>query len=82
MTLKKTSGIDRIEVIEGGAVVVTKKTFVFEDGVEIASASKQDTIFPGDDYTGEDANVQALCASAHTAEVISSYKAAIAAQGV
>lgn len=82
MTLKKTSGVDRIEVIEGGAVVVTKKTFVFEDGIEIASASKQQTIFPGDDYTGEDASVQVICAASHTADVISAYKAAIAAQGV
>lgn len=34
------------------------------------------------DLSGENAKVRAICKATHTAEVIESYKAAIAAQGV
>ena len=33
-------------------------------------------VLPGDDYSKEDARVQAICAVIHTPEVIAAYKAA------
>lgn len=39
-------------------------------------------VIPGDDYSGQNERVAAVCAAVHTPEVIEAYKAAIAAQGV
>jgi hypothetical protein len=80
--LEKIEIVDRIEVIENGCVQVRTKTAIKEDGVEISSKFHRHVVAPGDDYSGEDARVQAICAATHTADVIAAYKAAIAAQGV
>ena len=82
MALEKFISVDLIEVVENGAIQVRTKTAIKEDGVEISSNFYRHVIVPGNDYTGEDARVQAICASIHTAEVIAAYKAAAAAQGV
>jgi hypothetical protein len=80
--LEKIEIVDRIEVVENGSVQVRTKTVIKEDGVEISSKFSRHVIAPGDDYSAEDARVQAICAAMHTAEMIAAYKAAIAAQGV
>lgn len=80
--LEKVEIVDRIEVIENGCVQVRTKTAIKEDGIEISSKFHRHVVVPGDDYSAEDARVQAICAAIHTAEVIAAYKAAIAAQGV
>jgi len=77
--LEKIEIVDRIEVIENGSVQVRTKTAIKEDGVEISSKFHRHIVVPGDDYSGEDARVQAICAATHTADVIAAYKAA---QGV
>jgi len=43
---------------------------------EISSVFHRHVIYPGDDYSAEDAKVQAICAAVHTAEVIAAYQAA------
>ena len=80
--LEKIVSVDLIEVVENGSIQVRTKTAIKEDGVEISSKFHRHVIAPGDDYSGENARVQAICASTHTAEVISAYNAAIATQGV
>ena len=80
--LEKIVIVDRIEVIENGSVQVRTKTVIKEDGVEISSKFARHVIAPGADVSGEDAKVQAIAASIHTADVIAAYKAASAAQGV
>jgi hypothetical protein len=82
MALEKVEIVDRIEVIENGSVQVRTKTAIKEDGIEISSKFHRHVVAPGDDYSGEHARVQAICAATHTADVIAAYKAAIAAQGV
>jgi len=82
MSLEKVTSVDRIEVIENGCIQVRTKTAIKEDGVEISSKFHRHVVAPGDDYSGEDSRVQAICAAIQTAEVTSSYKAVIAAQGV
>ena len=74
--LEKVEIVDRIEVIESGAVQVRTKTAIKEDGVEISSKFHRHVVAPGDDYAGEDARVQAICAATHTADVIAAYNAA------
>jgi hypothetical protein len=80
--LEKVIVVDRIEVIESGVVQVRTKTAIIEDGKQISGNFHRHIVAPGDDYSAEDARVQAICAATHTAEVIAAYKAASAAQGV
>lgn len=82
MALEKVISVDRIEVVESGVVQVRTKTSIIEDGKQISSTFHRHTIAPGNDYTGEDTRVQAICAATHTADVIAAYKAASTAQGV
>ena len=75
MALEKIEIIDRIEAIESGCVQVRTKTVIKEDGVEISSKFARHVVAPGDDYSAEDARVQAICAAMHTADVVAAYKA-------
>jgi hypothetical protein len=79
--LEKVQIVDRIEVVENGSVQVRTKTAIMEDGKQISGTFHRHVIAPGDDYSGEDARVQAICAATHTAEVVAAYQAAQAAQG-
>jgi hypothetical protein len=80
--LEKVTSVDLIEVVENGCIQVRTKTAIKEDGVEISSKFHRHVVVPGADVSGEDAKVQAIAASIHTADVIAAYEAAIAAQGV
>jgi len=77
--LEKVQIVDRIEVVENGSVQVRTKTAIMEDGKQISGTFHRHVVAPGDDYSNEDARVQAVCAATHTADVIATYKAA---QGV
>ena len=76
MALEKVISVDLIEVIENGTLQVRTKTAIKEDGVEISSKFHRHVVVPGADVSGEDAKVQAIAASIHTAEVIAAYQAA------
>jgi hypothetical protein len=82
MALEKKVVTDLIEVLENGCVQVRTKTAILEDGVEISSKFHRHVVAPGQDYSAEDAKVQAICVVTHTPEVIATYEAAIAANGV
>ena len=82
MALEKIEIVDRIEVVENGSVQVRTKTAIMEDGKQISGNFHRHVVTPGDDYSAEDARVQAICAATHTADVIAAYKAATAAKGV
>ena len=73
--LEKVISVDLIEVIENGSLQVRTKTAIKEDGVEISSKFHRHVVVPGADVSAEDAKVQAIAASIHTAEVIAAYQA-------
>ena len=75
MALTKTEVVDRIEVLESGVVQVRTKTAIMEDGKQISGTYHRHVICPGDDYSQEDARVQAICAATHTPEVCAEYQA-------
>ena len=77
---EKTTVVDRIEVLADHTVAVRYVVTVLEDGKPFADQVKGNYFKPGDDYSGEDAKVQAICAAAHTPEVITAYQAAQQAQ--
>ena len=76
MALEKVISVDLIEVIENGCIQVRTKTAIMEDGKQISGQFHRHVVVPGDDYSGEDTRVQAICAATHTAEVIAAYEAA------
>jgi len=76
--LEKLVIVDRIEVVESGIVQVRTCTKIMEDGTQISGTFHRHTVAPGDDYSTEDARVQAICAATHTAEVVAAYKAKMA----
>lgn len=82
MTLEKSILVDKIEVVANGCVQVRTKTSILDNGTEISSSFHRQVVAPGDNYNNEDSRVQAICAATHTLEVIETYKAALAAQGV
>jgi hypothetical protein len=75
MALEKQVVVDKIEVIEVGVVQVRTATRIVEDGNVISTSYHRHTVAPGEDYSGEDARVQAICAATHTPEVIAAYQA-------
>ena len=75
MALEKNVVVDNIEVLENGCVQVRTKTAILEDGEQISGTFHRHVVVPGDDYSAEDARVQAVCAATHTAEVVAAYAA-------
>lgn len=76
MALEKQTVVDKIEVIENGCVQVRTATRIVEDGNVISTSYHRHVVAPGQDYSQEDARVQAICAATHTPEVIAAYQAA------
>ena len=72
----KQTVVDRIEVMADHTVAVRYVVTVTEDGQPFAENVKGNYFKPGDDYSAEEAKVQAICASVHTPEVIAAYQAA------
>ena len=79
MALEKQVVADKIEVLENGIAQVRVKTAILEDGEQISGTFHRHVVAPGDDYSAEDARVQAVCAATHTAEVVAAYAEAAAA---
>jgi hypothetical protein len=71
--------IDRIEVLQDQTVSVRYLVKITEDGKPFAEQIKGNYFKPGDDYSAEDAKVQAICAAVHTPEVIAAYQTALEA---
>jgi hypothetical protein len=82
MALEKQVVVDKIEVVEVGVVQVRTATRIVEDGKVISQSYHRHTIAPGQDYSQEDARVQAICAATHTPEVISAYQAMLSEQRI
>ena len=76
--LEKIISVDLIEVIENGILQVRTKTAILEDGKQISGTFHRHVVAPGDDYSKQDARVQAICKATHTAAVVTAYKAAAA----
>jgi len=82
MALEKIITTDRIEVVESGVVQVRTCTKIMEDGKQISGTFHRHTVAPGDDYSTEDARVQAICAATHDAATVAAYKAKLAENAI
>ena len=73
-TFTETKVIDQITVTENGTVLYREATRILKDGEQIAQTFHRSSLYPGQDLTGQPANVVAICNAAWTSEVISAYQ--------
>jgi hypothetical protein len=76
MALTEQTTIGKIEIVgEYKSVQVRTDTIIMRDGVEISRNYHRHVMQPGQDYSNEDASVQAVCAAVHTPEIIAAFVA-------
>ena len=84
MALTETQENDKIEVVGKWNIQVRNATIIKKDGVELTRTFHRKVLTPGTldasdnlvdtDISGEDADVQAICNAAWTAQVKEDYK--------
>ncbi|CAB4122926.1 hypothetical protein UFOVP33_77 [uncultured Caudovirales phage] len=75
MSLTKTTNVDQITVTENGTVLYREATRIMEDGNEISKQYHRTSLTPGQDLTGQPANVVAIAQAAWTPELLATYQA-------
>ena len=76
MAITKQTVVDQITVTENGIVLYREATRIIEDGVQLTQTYHRTSLTPGQDLTGQPANVVAIANAAWTAEVVAAYEAA------
>ena len=89
MAITESTENDKIEIVNKWNIQVRKATVIKKDGVEIARTYNRHVVDPGyldasdnlveRDISGEDADVQAICNAAWTAQVKTDYTAFLVA---
>ena len=83
MALTERTAEDKIEIVgDFKHIQVRTATIIERDGVEISRSFSRHVIAPTDDVSAESAEVQAIAAAVHTADVKAAYEAHLAAQTV
>jgi DNA-binding transcriptional LysR family regulator len=79
MAISKTKTIDQITVTENGIILYREATKIIEDGVELTKTYHRTSLTPGQDLTGQPAQVVAIANTVWTPELIAAYQAQIEA---
>lgn len=74
MALTKETIINRVEVVENGAVQVRTATIIKDSGELVSRTFVRHVINPGDDYTGQADEVKKICKVVHTKAKIAAYR--------
>ena len=85
MALSEAVLEDKIEVVDQGgwkSIQVRTATVISRDDVEISRSFHRHVVMPTDDWSGESTEVQAMANTFHTAEAISAFEAAQAANAL
>ena len=83
MALTERTEIDKYEIVgQFKHIQCRHATIIERDGVEISRSFHRHVIAPTDDVSAESAEVQAIAAAVHTADVKAAYEAHLAAQVV
>jgi hypothetical protein len=75
MQLEKQIIVDKIEVKELGVVYAELALNVKQGSKFVKQTVHSVTIVPGENYSSQDASIQAICETAHTPQVIAAYRA-------
>ena len=89
MAITKTQENDKIEIVNKWNIQVRKATVIKEDGTELTRSFHRHVVVPGTldasdnlvatNISGEDADVQAICNAAWTAQVKTDFTAHLVA---
>ena len=89
MALTESTENDKIEIVNKWNIQVRKATIIKKDGVELTRTYNRHVVVPGSldasdnlvatDISGEDADVQAICNAAWTAQVKTDFTAFLVA---
>jgi hypothetical protein len=82
MALTKETVVDQITVTENGIVLYRQATRIMEDGKQLSQTYHRTSLIPGQDLTGQPANVAAICNLTWTEEVIAAYQAQVEASQI
>jgi hypothetical protein len=74
MAIEKAKVVDQITVTENGIILYREATKIIEDGVELTKTYHRTSLTPGQDLTGQPANVVAIANTVWTSEVIAAYQ--------
>ena len=81
MALTEETVQDKIEIVGDFKMIqVRTATVIQRDGEEISRSFHRHVVAPGDDITGESAEVQAICNAVHTQEIKDAFAAHIATE--
>jgi hypothetical protein len=75
MAITKTTVVDQITVTENGIILYREATKIIEDGVELTKTYHRSSLTPGQDLTGQPAQVVAIANTVWTDEVVAAYQA-------
>ena len=79
MSIEKQVVIDQITVTENGIILYREATKIIEDGVELTKTYHRTSLIPGQDLTGQPAQVAAIANTVWTEEVVAAYQAQLEA---
>lgn len=79
MAITKETVVDQITVVENGTVLYREATRIMEDGNLLTQTYHRSSLTPGQNLTGQPANVVAICNTVWTPKVIAAYQAQLAA---
>jgi len=80
MSLQETKVVDQITVTENGTILYREATRITRDNEQIAQTYHRTSLTPGQDLTGQPANVTAIAQVVWTPEVIAAYQTRVAIQ--
>ena len=79
MAITKQVVIDQTTITENGIILYREATKIIEDGVELTKTYHRTSLTPGQDLTGQPAQVVAIANTVWTDEVIAAYQAQLQA---
>ena len=82
MALTKEVAVDQITVTENGIVLYRQATRIMEDGKQLSQTYHRTSLTPGQNLTGQPANVAAICNLTWTEAVIAAYQAQVEASQI
>jgi hypothetical protein len=80
MAITKETTVDQITVTEYGIILYREATRIIEDGKELTKTYHRTSLTPGQDLTGQPAQVTAIANTVWTDEVVTKYQEMIEAQ--
>jgi DNA-binding transcriptional LysR family regulator len=75
MNLTETKVVDQVTVTENGIVLYREATRIMRGEEQVAQTYHRTSLTPGQDLSGQPANVIAIAQAAWTPEVIAAYEA-------